>query len=128
HGIAAPMAFGSMIVDVTTEMLAQIAYIALGVVILSTRAPRTSFAASLTTVLVIGLVVAALAGGLFLALQRYGHRLTERLAARLLPRAVATTSAIGVALDAIYDSPTRVGLSAALHLGAWIASAVGTWI
>ena len=128
HGLSAPLSFGSMIVDVTTEMLAQIAYIALGLAILSARAPRTSFAASLTTVFVIGLIVAALAGGLFLALQRYGHRLTERLAARLLPRAVATTAAVGAALDAIYDSPARVGLSASLHLAAWIASAIGTWI
>jgi glycosyltransferase 2 family protein len=128
HGVLPPLAFASMIVDVTTEMLAQIAYIALGVLILSARAPRTSFAVSLTTVFVIGLVVAALAGGLFLALQRYGHRLTGRLAARLLPRAVGTTAAVGAALDAIYRSPARVGFSSALHLAGWIASAIGTWI
>ena len=128
HGVAPPIAFGSMIVDVTTEMLAQVAYIALGLVILSARAPRTSFVASLTTVVAIGLAVAALAGVLFLALQRYGHRLTERLAARLLPRAVSTTAAVGSALDAIYRSPARVGFSSALHLAGWIASAIGTWI
>jgi putative membrane protein len=128
HGVSPPLGFASIVVDVTAEMLAQIAYIALGVAILSARAPRTSYAASLTKVFLIGLVVAALAGGLFLALQRYGHRLTERLAARLLPRAVATTTAVGAALDAIYGSPARVGCSAALHLAGWIASAIGTWI
>jgi putative membrane protein len=128
HGVSPPLGSASMVVDVTTEMLAQIAYIALGVMILSAHAPHTSFTASLTTVVVIGLIVAALAGGLFLALQRFGHRLTEKLAARLLPRAVATTAAVGAALDAIYDSPVRVGFSAALHLAAWIASALGTWI
>ncbi len=128
HGVPQPIAFASMIVDVTTEMLAQIAYIAIGVLILSTLAPRTALAASLTTVVVIGLAVAALAGGLFLAFQRYGHRLTERLAARLLPSAVAATAGVGAALDAIYDSPARVGFSAALHLAAWTASALGTWI
>ena len=128
HGVSPPLSFASMVVDVTTEMLAQIAYIALGVVILGAYAPRTSFTASLTTVVVIGLSVAALAGGLFLALQRFGHRLTEKLAARLLPRAVGTTAAVGAALDAVYDSPVRVGFSAALHLAAWIASAFGTWI
>jgi len=128
HGVPQPFAFASMVVDVTAEMLAQIAYIALGVVILSARAPRISFAASLTTVVVTGLAVAALAGGLFLALQRYGHRLTARLAARLLPRAVAATAGVGAALDAIYGSPVRVGFAAALHLAAWIASALGTWI
>ncbi len=128
HGVATPLAFASMIVDVTTEMMAQIAYIALGVLLLSARAPRTSVATSLTTVFVIGLVLAALAGGLFLALQRYGHRFTGKLVARLLPGAVAPTAAVAARLDAIYRAPARVGLSAALHLAGWIASAIGTWI
>jgi putative membrane protein len=128
HGVLPPLAFASMIVDVTIEMLAQIAYIALGVVILSARAPRTSFAVSLTTVFVIGLVLAAVAGGLFLALQRYGHWMTGKLAARLLPGAVAATAAVAATLDAIYSSPARVGLSWALHFAGWIASAIGAWI
>ena len=42
HGVSRPLAFASMIVDVTTEMLAQIAYVALGLAILSARAPRNS--------------------------------------------------------------------------------------
>jgi len=128
HGIATPLAFASTIVDVTTEMMAQIAYIVLGVLLLSARAPRTSVAVSLTTVFVIGLVLAALAAGLFIALQRYGHRFTAKLVARLLPGAVAPTAAVAAGLDAIYRAPARVGLSAALHLAGWIASAVGAWI
>ncbi len=128
HGVSPPFAFASMIVDVTTEMLAQVAYIALGLAILSARAPRNSFVGSLTTVFVVGLVLAALAGALFLALQRYGHRLTGKLTARILPRAVAATVAVGDALDAIYRAPVRVGASSVLHFGGWIAGAVGTWI
>jgi len=128
HGVATPLAFASTIVDVTTEMMAQITYIALGVLLLSARAPRTSVAVSLTTVFVIGLVLAALAAGLFIALQRYGHRFTAKLVARLLPGAVAPTAAVAARLDAIYRAPARVGLSAALHLAGWIASAVGAWI
>jgi putative membrane protein len=124
HGVPPPFAFASMIADVTTEMLAQIAYIALGIAILSARAPQSS----LTIIFVIGLVLAAVAGGLFLALQRYGHWMTEKLAARLLPGAVAPTAAVAAALDAIYNHPLRVGLSLALHFAGWIASAIGTWI
>jgi glycosyltransferase 2 family protein len=124
HGVPPPLAFASMIVDVTTEMLAQIAYIALGVVILSARAPQSS----LTMIFVIGLVLAAVAGGLFLALQRYGHWITGKLAARLLPGAVAPAAAVAASLDAIYHHPLRVGLSVALHFAGWIASAIGTWI
>ncbi len=128
QGLLPPVAFASIIVDVTTEMLAQIGYIALGLAILIARVPRTSLAASLTTGLLIGLVLAVAAGALFLALQRYGHRFTVKLAARLLPRAVATTASVGVSLDAIYRSRMRVGLSSALHFGGWIASAIGAWI
>jgi putative membrane protein len=124
HGVSPPLAFASMIVDVTTEMLAQIAYIALGIAILSARAPQSS----LTMIFVIGLVLAAIGGGLFLALQRYGHWMTETLAARLLPRAAAPAAAVGACLDAIYRQPARVGLSLALHFAGWIASAIGTWI
>jgi putative membrane protein len=127
HGVSQPLAFGSMIVDVTAELLAQIAYIALGLLIMST-APQSSVAAPLTRIFVVGLVLAGAAGVLFLALQRHGHGLTLKLAARLLPRAVATAAAVGGALDSIYASRVRVGLSAALHLAGWIAAAVGTFI
>ena len=123
------MAFGSMIVDVTTEMLAQIAYIALGLgnlerarpanLLRAGRSQRSSWSAS---------CLPRSPACVFLALQRYGHRLTGKLAARLLPRAVAATVAVGDALDAIYRAPVRVAVSSALHLGGWIASAVGTWI
>ncbi len=124
HGVASPLAFASMIVDVTTEMLAQIAYVALGIAILSARAPQSS----VTMIFVIGLAIAAVGGGLFLALQRYGHWITARLAARLLPGAVAPAAALGASLDAIYRHLPRVGLSLALHFAGWIASAIGTWI
>jgi putative membrane protein len=128
QGLAPPLAFGSMIVDVTTELLAQIAYVALGIVILTARAPRTSVTASLTRVSLIGLVLAAVAGALFLALQRYGHRITARLAARLLRGAGAATAALSATLDTIYRSPARVALSLAIHFAEWIACAIGAWV
>jgi glycosyltransferase 2 family protein len=127
HGIAPPLAFGSMIVDVAAELLAQIAFVALGVVIWCMRAPRTLAAESLTTAFIAGLLLAAAAGGMFVVLQRHGHRLTTRLAARLLPAAVAGAAAVAATLDAIYRSPGRIALSAALHLAGWMASAVGVW-
>ncbi len=128
QGIAPHVAFASTIVDVTAEMLAQIAYVALGLAILIARVPRSESSASLTAVVLVVILLAAVAGGLFLALQRYGHRMTAKLAGRFLPRAVATAAAVGAALDSIYRSRERVGLSLALHFAAWIASAIGAWI
>jgi putative membrane protein len=128
HGVSQPQSFASMIVDVTTEMLAQIAYIALGVAIFSARTPRTPFTLSLTTGLIIGLVLAASAGAGFLALQRYSQKMTAKITTRIFPGAIAATSAVTAALHAIYRSPARVGVSVALHLAGWIASAIGAWI
>jgi glycosyltransferase 2 family protein len=128
HRVTPVLAIASTIVDVTTELLAQVAYIAIGLAILSVRAPRTSFASSVTKVVVIGLVLAVVASVLFVLLQRHGHRMTARLAARLLPRALSSTTAINDALDAIYASRARVALSSSIHLAAWVASSVTTWI
>jgi putative membrane protein len=128
HGIPAPSVFASTIVDVTTELLAQIAFIGLGLAILVTHASQSRSAASLTRISLVGLVLAVAAGGVFLALQRFGHSLTLKLAQRLLPRAVASTAAVGGELDRIYASRPRVAASAAIHLLGWIAGAVGSWI
>ncbi len=128
QGVPRALAFGSVIVDVTTELLAQIAFIALGLAMLSTRAQHNASAQSITSVFAISLALAVIAGGLFIALQRYGHWMTAKLAARLLPGAAAATAAVPAALDAIYRSPARVGLSATLHLAAWLLSSFGTWI
>jgi putative membrane protein len=128
QGLPAPLASASMIVDVTTEMLAQIAYVALGVAILVARVPRDSRVASLTTACVIGLVVAALAAGLFIAVQRHGRRITSYLAAPLLRAAGQTLTGVSAALQEIYRSPPRVFLSVTLHFAAWITSAMVVWL
>lgn len=125
---ARTLAFASTIVDVTTELLAQIAFIALGLAIVSKRAPPTPFSASLDRFVLMGLALAIIAGAVLLALQRYGHRLTAQIAARLLPRAAAQTAAVGAMLDAIHATRARVALSCAVHLLAWIASGTFTWI
>jgi putative membrane protein len=122
------MVYASTIVDVTAEMLAQIAYVALGVLILDLSAPPTSIAQSLIKALLIGMVCAAAAAGIFLALQRHGHRVIEKFTARVLPGALLRTMAVSTALDSIYRSRARVGASIVLHSVGWVASAIGVWI
>jgi putative membrane protein len=128
HRVPVPLAFASTLVDVTTELLAQIAFIALGLGILSEHAPPTPLSAALGKFVLTGLAAAVFAGAVLLALQRYGQRLTGQIAARLLPRVAAHTDAVGAQLDAIHATRSRVALSCAVHLGAWIASGAGTWI
>ncbi|HEV7613295.1 MAG TPA: hypothetical protein VGO37_15545 [Steroidobacteraceae bacterium] len=106
HGISQPLAFASTVVDVTTELFAQIAYIALGLAVLGARIAHPSYADQLIKVAFVGFVLTAVAGGLFLALQRScGRWLTGELAARLLRGAGATPAAVAAAFDDIYRSP-----------------------
>jgi putative membrane protein len=128
HGVAGPEAFASTIVDTTSEALAQIAYIALGFAILSAGAPRSSSMAALTKIFAAGLALAVVAGVLLVFLQRYGHRVMGRLAARLIPGAAASADALADALDTIYRSRPRIALSCAMHLIGWLASGAGAWI
>ena len=128
QGVEAAVAFASTVVDVTAEVMAQIVFVAMGLAIFILQAPHTSFAASLSRGLGIGLVVAVVACGGFLALQRRSLWLTGKLATRLLRGAGAASAAVAATFADIHRSPLRIGLSSALHLAGWIASAVGTWI
>src|SRR5215831_5073659 len=80
QGMPAPLAAGSMIADVTTEMLAQIAYTAFGMVILAARVPPSSHVAALIRGCAIGLALAVIAAALFIDLQRRSGHITARLA------------------------------------------------
>lgn len=128
HGLPGPLAFASVLADITTELFAQIAYAALGVAILATWTPRSGGAPAHTSLLIAGLVLAAAAGAAFVLLQLKGRRFTGKIAARLLPRAATATQALASALDSIYRARLRVALSATVHLAAWLASAGGAWI
>jgi glycosyltransferase 2 family protein len=128
QGMAPPLAAASMIADVTTEMLAQIAYAACGLAILAARVPQSSRVATLISGCAIGLALAVIAAALFIALQRRGGRMTARLATRLLRGAGQTLNGLSTALETIYRSPARVVLSVALHLLAWIGNGAAVWL
>lgn len=128
-GLASSMAIASMIVDVTTEMFAQIGYIAIGILILSARAAQGPAERSVTLMFIVGLVAALIGGGIFVILQRYGHHwIANRVSGRLFPRALTIGTAVAAGLDAIYRARTRIAGSLALHFIGWFASGVGTWI
>jgi putative membrane protein len=127
QGVSTPLAAASMIVDVTTEMLAQIAYAVLGIAILLRRVPPSSQVASLTSACVTGLLLAAVAVALFISLQRRGGHITAGFARKLLRSAGHTFAGVGRALVTIYRSPSRVVLSSALHLAAWVGSGTVVW-
>jgi putative membrane protein len=127
HGVSQPVAFGSMVTDVTTEMLAQIAFIALGVVILMTFTPHNSLTFSLTSSAALGLLSIVLSCAVFLALQRYGRTFTTKLISRLFPNAAALSDSVAAQIEAIYRRPAKVAMSVLFHCSGWVASALSTW-
>lgn len=126
--VSAPLAFASTIVDVTVEMIAQIAFVLAGLAILVLVVPRSPASGTLVETLAIGLGAAALGVVLFIILQQRSFAVFELWAARLLPRAAARAGAVHRKLAEIHASPLRLGISAAIHMASWIATALWAWI
>jgi putative membrane protein len=126
HGLKAASATASTTADLTTEMMAQIAFIAIGLGAFVLRFGLEAKGLSATILAGVSFVIA---GSLaFIVLQRSGAALAERLAARFFPGGLGHAQAFRRALEAIYERPTRLALSALLHLLGWIASAGATWL
>ncbi|HUO97696.1 MAG TPA: lysylphosphatidylglycerol synthase domain-containing protein [Rhizomicrobium sp.] len=127
-GVTPPVAFAGMMVDVTTELIGQIAFVVLGLLlgIADLRASATLAPYADAMILVTALMVPAAAA--FIVMQRRGTQIAEKLAARLLPAAVRHTEAFSSALHDFYEKPLRLTLSATCHLIAWIVSGVWIWL
>jgi putative membrane protein len=128
HGVLQPLAIGSIVTDVTTEMLAQIAFTAAGVAILATSTPHGSLTFPIESTAAFGLAAIVLSCAAFVAFQRYGRPLTTKLISRLFPTAAPATESVANCIEEIYRRPAKVGLSVLFHCGGWVASALSTWI
>lgn len=128
HGVTAAEAYASTVVDVTTEMLAQILFVVLGAAVFVRHLGFHSHHAHFLVPLIFGPVLAALGAAGFIVIQHRGPAFAERLSARLLPQAVAHAGAFARAIRSIYAAPWRVVTSIAIHFAGWLASALFSWI
>jgi glycosyltransferase 2 family protein len=127
-GIAGSIAAASTIVDLTLEFFGKLAYTALGLVSLLTLRPGSPIAAPLSA----GLAAASLAAIGFVAAQRRGFNLFDRLARRLghgwAARTALGTVALREALKRSYSRKTGLWIGFFLHLFCWIAATLEAWI
>ena len=127
-GVPGTLASASTIVDVTLEFVAQLAYTALGLILLVALKPGAAMA--LPVAIGIG-VAGALAAG-FVAAQRRGFDLFDRLARRLgqgwAERSAAGAAALHDAIAALYRRRGRAWSSLLLHLVCWVASTIEAWL
>lgn len=127
RGISSVAAFASTVVDITMEMIAQIAFILGGLAILMTQLPgMRSMPLVKTTAL--GIAVAIVLAIAFLVVQRRGFSALQRVARRLLPAAAAHAGELDRAVNAIHERPLRMVAGFALHLAGWLSAAFGTWL
>ena len=126
QGIAAAEAFGTGAVDLITEMLGQIAYLALGGLLIllhfswaKTEHAGLSFAAAMA-VLVVG-------GGGFIVAQRRGAGPLARMVARFMPAQARDLGETAAVVEATYAKPGRLAVSSLIHLCAWLLGALQAW-
>ncbi|MDR3526982.1 MAG: lysylphosphatidylglycerol synthase domain-containing protein [Rhizomicrobium sp.] len=127
-GIPPVTANASAMVDITCEIMAQVAFTVLGMLIGLTTLRASPELAPYANGLILGtaLLVPALAA--FVVLQRKGSRLATKMAAQFLPNAVAQTNQFTAHLEALYRQPAKLALCSTYHLMAWLASAAWLWV
>jgi putative membrane protein len=128
HGMRWQSATASIIVDVTAEFLAQIAFAALGLIILLAHAPghELGWPAAL------GLALLAACGAGFVVAQNGAGRLFAALGTRIagdrLAGARGHVEDMEAELRAMYGATGRLATGFALHLLGWIGTGAAGWI
>lgn len=129
-GVATADAAASTLADITTEFLAQLVFIALGLIVLSHKIPGSNLLLPVS----IGLGVAVVLGvGLIVAQVGTGTRLFSALALRIAGTtengtAVQNVQRLQAALDHIYKQHHRLVWCAFLHLLCWFGTATASYV
>lgn len=128
RGLPPPIAFASGIADVTSELMAQLAFTAIGTALCIAQLKASAQTAPYVEGIIIGLGLMIPGMIAFIFLQRRGSSFAMTLAERWLPSAVKHAAAFDEAIRAIYREPARVASSATIHLGGWVVSGTVTYV
>lgn len=126
-GVAEQAALASTIVDLTTEIAAQIFYTLLGLSLVVVRL-KAGEADPLLWPALGGLALLFAAGAGSLLGQRRVVGVIGRAARRWLPDSIARADAVSATVAEIYRSRGRVAVAVGLHLAAWIGGAGASWL
>ncbi|HEV2364537.1 MAG TPA: lysylphosphatidylglycerol synthase domain-containing protein [Caulobacteraceae bacterium] len=127
-GIDATTAAAATVVDLTTELIAQLGFTALGVALLAERLSHGLGRENIVEAALLGLALSALAAAGFVLFQRRGWSAFSVLAGRLWPALGRRLADVGRMLAGLYEPVWRLATSTAVHLTAWVASAFGVWL
>jgi putative membrane protein len=127
RGISRVTAFSSMVVDVTLEMIAQIAFVMVGLGLLMTRLPEAR-SGELVKIAAIAIAGGALLAAAFVVVQRRGFAMFERFAQRLLPAAAVHAGELNRAINEIHARPWRMMAAFTVHLLGWFSAGFALWL
>ncbi len=127
-GVTPASAFGSNIVDVTVEMVAQIIYTLIGIALLVVHLGFGGANSKLLAPIVGSVGVGLLIVVSFIFTQRKGLSKLGAFIQRLAPSAAEHTNAMTQVIDDAYGQPARLLIGLALHIFAWFGGAWGTWL
>ena len=128
QGVGEPLAVASQIVDLTTEMAAQLFYTLFGLAMLLAVLRHATGAQELVWTTVAAIAAGALGLAAFVVLQGRGLDLIGAIAARWLKDTRERAAAIRAELSVIYAQPVRVVAGAAWHAVGWVWSGAGAWL
>jgi putative membrane protein len=128
HGLASRRANGALLVDMTTEMAAQVVFTVVGIALFLTTVTGEAGSETLRPVIFSGTAAMLALMAAFFVAHRFGLGHAGRLATRLLPGADSAAAEIADELRATYANSGTVALSFLFNLLAWLASAAGAWI
>jgi putative membrane protein len=126
-GMSPAYAAASVAADATTEAMAQVAFLAFGLGWGFTQFQHLQGSGPLTQAMIAVLLLAAPGIALLIFLQKRGAGFAQRIAGRFFPQ-VREGVSFRAAIEELYDSPSRLAISAAWHLIAWIGAGGGTFI
>jgi glycosyltransferase 2 family protein len=126
-GMRGPYAAASVAADATTEAMAQVVFLAFGLGLGFTQFRHLQGSGPVTEGMLVVLLLAVPGIALLIFLQKKGASFAERIAARFFPLVNEGVS-FRAAIEELYDSRSRLAVSSAFHLLAWIGGGVGTFI
>jgi putative membrane protein len=126
--VTSAVAFGSCVVDISVEMVAQLIYTLIGVALLAHRLGGFSGHGQLLWPVLASLAIAVSVAGSFIVTQKRGLDVIERLVQRMIPAAAAQTAAVSQVISAAYNQPLRLIVGLLVHVACWFGAAGGTWL
>jgi putative membrane protein len=127
-GLSSGFAAASTVVDVTAELVAQLGYTAVGLVIFQALRPHNPYALPA----LVGLGVMTCLAATFIAIQARGAGLVERagrrLAAQFLGARWGQSAAVQADIQRLHAERGKLLTSLVVHFTSWLLSGCETWL